>query len=120
MIKKYLFYLIRWQLSTPILAVVLIWLSDLSTLTATIIANLIGGLIFFWVDKFIFKSISKKPMWEIEDDAVCVDCGSQGRGYRIVEWLGYNRKQDKHPQYRCENCRDAKMREVGSRIKKTK
>ncbi len=56
MIKQYILYLIRWQLSTPILAVVLKLLSNMSTLAATIIANLIGGLIFFWVDKIIFKN----------------------------------------------------------------
>jgi hypothetical protein len=54
-IKKYALYLLRWQLSTPILAVCLIWLADIGELPATIIANLIGGLIFFWVDKWIFK-----------------------------------------------------------------
>ena len=53
LLKKYTLYLIRWQLSTPILAIVLKLLSDMNTLTATIIANLIGGLIFFWVDKII-------------------------------------------------------------------
>lgn len=56
MIKQYILYLLRWQLSTPILAIVLKILSNMSTLAATIIANLIGGLIFFWVDKIIFKN----------------------------------------------------------------
>lgn len=55
MLKKYITYLIRWQLSTPILAVCLHSLAGLGELWATIIANLIGGLIFFWVDKKIFK-----------------------------------------------------------------
>ena len=55
LLKKYFLYLVRWQLSTPILAIVLKLLSNMSTLSATIIANLIGGLIFFWVDKKIFK-----------------------------------------------------------------
>lgn len=56
MIKKYLLYLIRWQLSTPILAVVL-WLFGIgsSPIIPTIVANLVGGLIFFWIDKWIFK-----------------------------------------------------------------
>lgn len=54
--KQYLLYLIRWQLSTPILAICLIWLGSLGEVPATIIANLIGGLIFFWVDKLIFRS----------------------------------------------------------------
>lgn len=112
MTRKYIFYLIRWQLSTPILAIVLIVLSNMNTITATIIANLIGGLIFFWVDRFIFRSLSKNPLWEIRNDTVCADCGKRGCGYRIVEWLGYNRKNDKVPQFRCEHCRDKKMIDV--------
>lgn len=55
LLKKYLFYLIRWQLSTPILAVCLIWLDSLGEIWSTIIANFIGALIFFWIDKIIFK-----------------------------------------------------------------
>ena len=53
--KKYLLYLFRWQLSTPILAIVL-YLLHTTTLLETIIANLVGGLIFFWVDRVIFKN----------------------------------------------------------------
>jgi hypothetical protein len=117
MIKKYALYLIRWQLSTPILAVVLIVLSNMNTVLATVIANLIGGLVFFWVDRFIFRNLSKNPLWEINDNTVCVDCGTAGRGYRIAEWLGYNRKQDKNPQFRCEKCKDIKMAEVRKKIK---
>ena len=52
--KRYLLYLIRWQLSTPILALVL-YLLNTNELIETIIANLIGGMIFYWVDKKIFK-----------------------------------------------------------------
>ena len=53
-LKKFLLYLFRWQLSTPILWLVV---KNLGTgIKATIFANLIGGLIFFWVDKLIFKS----------------------------------------------------------------
>ncbi|MEA3292997.1 MAG: hypothetical protein U9P88_00770 [Patescibacteria group bacterium] len=62
--SKYILYLIRWQLSTPILTVVLIYLAFLNKWVAVIIANLIGGLIFFWVDKFIFTSKSLKMEWE--------------------------------------------------------
>ena len=54
-LKRYGLYLLRWQLSTPILAICLIWLGGLGEIPATIIANLVGGLIFFWVDKWIFK-----------------------------------------------------------------
>lgn len=60
MIKKYLLYLIRWQLSTPILAIVLWWLSDMNAIVASIVANLIGGLVFFWVDRRIFNGRKEK------------------------------------------------------------
>lgn len=53
--KKFILYLIRWQLSTPILALCLRCL-NFSTVTNTIIANLIGGAIFFFVDRKIFKN----------------------------------------------------------------
>lgn len=57
--KKFLLYLIRWQLSTPILALCLNNL-NFSTTVNTIIANLIGGAIFFWIDKLIFKEKDDK------------------------------------------------------------
>lgn len=48
-------YVLRWQLSTPILAVV-VWLleSKIGCIGATIVANLAGACIFYWVDKHIF------------------------------------------------------------------
>lgn len=52
--KKFTLYLIRWQLSTPILALVL-YLLHTNELVETIVANLIGGIIFYSVDKNIFK-----------------------------------------------------------------
>ena len=52
--KKLLLYLIRWQLSTPILALCL-YVLDCNELYKTIIANFIGGLIFYNVDKYIFR-----------------------------------------------------------------
>ncbi|MCL2082187.1 MAG: hypothetical protein FWH04_02975 [Oscillospiraceae bacterium] len=116
--RKYLLYLIRWQLSTPILALVLYLLAGLNPVWVTVIANLIGGLIFFWVDRFIFRSLSANPLWEIRDDVECFDCGCRGRGYRIAEWLGYDRKKDKSPQFRCEGCKDKKTLEVSVRVKK--
>lgn len=57
LIKKYLLYLLRWQLSTPILALCTFWLAGLGNIWAAIVANLIGGLLFFWVDKKIFKEV---------------------------------------------------------------
>ncbi len=108
--KKYSLYLLRWQLSTPILAIVLKVLSNMSTLMATIIANFIGGLIFFWVDKFIFKKTSDVPLWEIKNKVKCYDCGKNSKGYRIVLWGNYDRTEDKNPQYRCRDCSIKKMK----------
>ena len=52
-----LLYMIRWQLSTPILAIVPIILKKWDIKNYWIIAgiaNFIGSLIFYWVDKKIF------------------------------------------------------------------
>ncbi|PHP45898.1 hypothetical protein B6V01_001830 [Methanosarcinales archaeon ex4572_44] len=45
-------YLIRWQLTNFTLAGVIALLGV--EILHVIIANLIGGIIFFWIDKFIF------------------------------------------------------------------
>ena len=55
MLTRYLLYLLRWQLSTPILAVVTARFAYLGYWQAAIIANLIGGIIFFWIDRLIFR-----------------------------------------------------------------
>lgn len=55
MAVKYILYLLRWQASTPILAVVVGYFAYLGEWYAAAIANLIGGLIFFWVDRLIFR-----------------------------------------------------------------
>jgi hypothetical protein len=113
--KRYGLYLIRWQLSTPILAGVLYLLSTTGKLTATIIANLIGGLIFFWVDRFIFTSQALNTQWEIKDVVVCVDCGKEARGYRIVKARGYDKSADAKPEFRCEKCSKEKAEELRRR-----
>lgn len=58
--KRYLLYLARWQASGVVLAPVLalmtqnpLWQPEV--ISATIVANLIGGAIFFWIDRIIFK-----------------------------------------------------------------
>ncbi|MBR3175978.1 hypothetical protein IKF26_01070 [Candidatus Saccharibacteria bacterium] len=58
--KRFLLYLCRWQLSSPILALCLSWLEPVGTALATVIANLIGGAIFYWVDLKIFRKDDKK------------------------------------------------------------
>jgi membrane protein implicated in regulation of membrane protease activity len=66
--QKYGVYLLRWQLSTPILAVVLWWLGGLNVWVATVIANLIGGLLFFWVDRWIFNQKRETKSKEEKND----------------------------------------------------
>jgi hypothetical protein len=53
---KLIVYLLRWQLSTPILSAVIYFTIDLwGNLASTVLANLIGGLIFYKIDKLIFN-----------------------------------------------------------------
>ncbi len=116
-IKKYLFYIIRWQLSTPILAIVLIWLANQNKWVATIVANLIGALIFFWVDRVIFKTNFTFPLWEVKEDIICHDCGKKCRGYRLIKDNKYDRINDKKPEFRCEECsikKKLKMKNIHS------
>ena len=110
-LKRYGLYLVRWQLSTPLLAVVLIWLSYMNKWIVTIIANLIGGLIFFWVDRFIFTSKSLSAQWEIKENVSCKDCGKIARGYRLVRTKNYDRTKS-IPEYRCEECSKRKSEEL--------
>lgn len=53
--SRFIFYLFRWQLSTPILAAVIWWLPWGSTAEAAV-ANLVGACCFFWVDRWIFEN----------------------------------------------------------------
>jgi hypothetical protein len=102
--KRYGLYLLRWQASTPILAGVGIILASMGQLVAAIVANLIGGLIFFWVDQFIFTSQSLAAQWEVKEKIACVDCGKVARGYRLVRSGDYDRTHDNEPEFRCEDC----------------
>ena len=52
--NKLLLYILRWQLSTPILYLVMAYFPG-DNLTKTIIANGLGACIFFPVDNLIFK-----------------------------------------------------------------
>lgn len=58
-LKQFILYIFRWQFSTPILYLCML-LPPLDNLLKTIIANLIGACIFFWVDNLIFKNKSEK------------------------------------------------------------
>jgi len=107
LLKKYLLYLTRWQLSTPILALCVVWFATLGTTVATVLANLIGGLIFFWVDRWIFQktNILKGEVWEVQQGIVCADCGQPAdRGYRLAKASNYDKMNDKRPEFRCHDC----------------
>ncbi len=110
--KRYLLYLVRWQLSTPILAFVILWMAGYDTLTATIVANIIGGLIFFWVDQYIFTSKDLAAQWEVRENVKCSDCGKLARGYRLVRTENYDKTRDAAPKFRCESCSQRKSEEL--------
>lgn len=107
--KRYILYLIRWQLSTPLLAPIVAYFKQSDAIFGTredwiaaSVANLIGGLIFYWVDRFIFTSPAFSTQWEVKDNVKCVDCGKISRGYRLVKTTNYDRMKDTNPQFRCE------------------
>ena len=68
--KKFVLYLVRWQLSSPILAVCMVWMGGWNVAVATIVANLIGGCIFFWVDKWIFGDKGSVRNGNVASDGV--------------------------------------------------
>jgi hypothetical protein len=74
--RQFAFYLLRWQMSTPILWLVVSQLG--AGLGATIAANLIGGAIFFWIDRIIFGG-RMNIEWELLANGACTDCGYTGR-----------------------------------------
>ena len=108
MIKRFVLYLVRWQLSTPILWLVVrnlgvgIW--------STIIANLIGGAIFFWVDRFIFTS-SAIEMWHFKEKGICDNCGKEASLCRLVLAPGYDRR-NAPPKFLCLECSKKKTDEL--------
>ena len=117
--KRYALYLLRWQASTPILAGVGILLAAMGQIVAAIVANLIGGLIFFWVDQYIFTSQSLAAQWEVKENIRCVDCGTIARGYRLVRSGDYDKSGDAVPEFRCEACSKKKaeaLKDKGVRV----
>jgi hypothetical protein len=113
---KFILYLIRWQLSTIILAPAVAYFKHSPSMFGTkedwiaaTVANLIGGCIFFWVDRFIFKSKAIEK-WEIIKSGKCHDCGKKDLVRRLVVAPGgYDRTDDKNPQYRCPACSEIKL-----------
>ena len=114
--KRFILYLVRWQLSTPILWLVIRHLG--AGLTTTIIANLIGGGIFFWVDRFIFTSKAVE-MWHFKERGKCDSCGKMRSLWRLVMAPDYD-KRDAEPKFFCLRCskkRTDKLREKGINIR---
>jgi hypothetical protein len=109
--KRFLLYLFRWQLSTPIL-----WLAvrRLGTgLDATVIANLIGGAIFFWVDRFIFTSAALE-VWHVKDTGACGRCGKNASLWRLVKTRNYDRA-GAPAVFLCAKCSREKLAELKAR-----
>jgi len=105
--KRFILYLIRWQLSTPILWLVVRQLG--TSLYSTVVANLIGGAIFFWVDRFIFTSEALE-VWHIKE-GTCDRCGAHSHLWRLVKTAGYDRS-NALPVFLCLKCSKEKTDEL--------
>lgn len=105
--KRFILYLLRWQLSTPILWLVVKRMG--TSVEATVIANLIGGAIFFWVDRFIFTSRAIE-VWHIKEGK-CDKCGVTSHLWRLVKTAGYDKSGSK-PVFLCMKCSKEKTDEL--------
>ena len=116
MIRRFILYLFRWQLSTPILWLVV---RNLGVgISSTVIANLIGASIFFWVDRFIFTSKAVE-MWHFKERGKCDNCGKETGLWRLVLAPNYDRRQSE-PKFFCMRCsksRTDELREKGIKIR---
>ena len=125
MLKKLLLYAFRWQLSSPILAVVMAivkgtpnWFGTAEEWKAAAIANLVGSLIFFWVDRFIFTSKAVE-MWHVIPSGKCDGCGEVTELWRLTLAPGYDKRTDE-PKYLCMACskiKTDKLRAKGIKIR---
>lgn len=123
--KRFILYLLRWQASSLILAPMIALvkgspnlLGDVSDWQAAILGNLVGGCIFFWVDKFIFTSAAVE-MWHFKEDGVCDECGKKSSLWRLALAPNYD-KRDTEPKFLCMECSKKKtdeLRKKGIKIK---
>lgn len=113
--KRLFFYMLRWQGSTPVLAIV-IWLLSLygitNSWTTAFIANIVGSLIFYSVDKYIFKS-SHFEIWNTRE-GVCNKCGKEDILWRLVKAPKYD-KMNSEPVFLCMECSKEKTEELRSK-----
>jgi len=115
-------YALRWQLSTVILAPVIIYTNGVFSANntvnftlATILANFIGACVFWFVDKWIFKQRIVHPLWEIRG-GVCRKCSAiEDRLYRLVKAKNYDRMDDNDPLFLCLDCSVKKVKELRER-----
>ncbi len=106
--KRFVLYMVRWQLSTPILWFVVRNLG--AGFWSTVVANLIGGAIFFWVDRFIFTSAAVE-LWHHKERGVCDKCGQHERLWRLVRTREYDRSSAP-PVFLCPRCSREKLKEL--------
>lgn len=114
MFKRFFLYVFRWQLSTPILWLVVHKLGV--GLSATVIANLIGAGIFFWVDIFIFGARRNKKsgdieLWHLKEDGCCASCAKKDSLWRLVKTANYDRSGSK-AVFLCQDCSQKKLEEL--------
>jgi hypothetical protein len=118
--KRYWPYLLRWQASTPILAGVGTVLAAMGQIIAAIIANLIGGLIFFLGRPvYLYFTVACGTIGSQGQYHVCVDCEKIARGYRLVKSGDYDKTEDNIPEFRCEECSKKKndaLRDRGVKV----
>jgi len=84
---------------------------------ATVAANLIGGAIFFWVDRFIFTNHAIEE-WHFKDRGTCDQCGRETSLWRLVKAPNYDRR-DHEPVFLCPECsriKTSELRTKGIRI----
>jgi hypothetical protein len=108
MFKKLILYIFRWELSTPILWGVLYLVGN--GIGGTILANFVGALIFFWVDRFIFTS-GAVEVWNFKDKGICDKCGAEESLWRLVRAQNYD-KSNSEPKFLCMKCSKEKTDEL--------
>ena len=62
---KILLYILRWQLSTPILALFVWWLKDYGSVISFVVANFVGALIFYTIDKKNIQAMKVKCIKQV-------------------------------------------------------
>jgi hypothetical protein len=88
--------------------------NPLDSLGSAFVANIIGSLIFFWVDLIIFSRNTLPTQWEVLEKATCYDCRIVSRVYRLALTPKYNRIHHS-PEYRCEKCSIEKFNKLKER-----